>query len=109
MKGVFIMLYKLLDVHSALQDRFRRVLGQNCKFCTTDPKEVAISEIFTNSEILQTAAQNISLLVNLAVPAKMFSACWLILGPVVHSEAFLSTYYKFITPKQHLDNAHNIK
>jgi hypothetical protein len=36
-------------------------------------------------------------------------ACWPILRPVVHSEAFLSTFYNFVTPKQHLGNAHNIK
>jgi hypothetical protein len=28
---------------------------------------------------------------------------------VVHSKAFLSTFYNFITRKQHLGNAHNIK
>jgi transcription termination factor NusB len=37
----------LLDVYGALQDRFGRVLGQNCKFCTTDPKKLAISEIIS--------------------------------------------------------------
>jgi hypothetical protein len=35
--------------------------------------------------------------------------CWSIPGSVVHSEAFLSTFYNFVTPKQHLINAHNIK
>jgi hypothetical protein len=36
-------------------------------------------------------------------------ACWSILGSVVHSIAFLSSFYNFVTPKQHLGNAHNIK
>jgi len=36
----------LLDVYGALQDRIGRVLGQNCKICTTNPKKLAISEIF---------------------------------------------------------------
>ena len=43
----------LLDDYGALQDRFGRVLGQNCKICTTDPKKLAISSIFANSEITQ--------------------------------------------------------
>jgi hypothetical protein len=45
MKYVYVCLYKLLDVYGALQDHIGRVLGQNCKICTTDPKKLAISEI----------------------------------------------------------------
>jgi hypothetical protein len=37
----------LLDVYGALQDQIGRVLGQNCKICTTDPKKLAISEIIS--------------------------------------------------------------
>jgi hypothetical protein len=36
-------------------------------------------------------------------------ACWSSSGSVVRSDAFLSTIYNFITPKQHLINAHNFK
>ena len=39
-------IYIFLDVYGALQDRIGLVLGQNCKICTTDPKKLAISEIF---------------------------------------------------------------
>jgi hypothetical protein len=37
----------LLDVYDALQDQIGRVLGENCKICTTDPKKLAISEIIS--------------------------------------------------------------
>jgi hypothetical protein len=43
----------LLDDYGALQDQTEQVLDQNWKFCTTDPKNYAISEIHANSEILQ--------------------------------------------------------
>jgi hypothetical protein len=43
-----------LDDYGALQDRFGRVLGQNGKFDTTDPKKLVIRKNFANSEILQT-------------------------------------------------------
>jgi hypothetical protein len=43
----------LLDDYGALQDQSEQVLGQNWKFCTSDPKNHAISEIHANSEILQ--------------------------------------------------------
>jgi len=46
MQYVYYYLYMLLDVYGALQDQIGRVLGQNCKICTTDPKKLAISEIF---------------------------------------------------------------
>jgi hypothetical protein len=82
-----------LDVHSALQDRFGRVLGQNCKINTTDPKKLAPG----------------SLKAKPSGPVSTLLACWLFVGPVVHSEAFLPSFYNFITPKQHLSNAHNIK
>jgi hypothetical protein len=68
-----------------------------------------LAKYFANSKILQTTAHNISLLAQLAAVANMLLACWLILGPMVHSEAFLSSFYNLITPKQHLSNAHNIK
>jgi hypothetical protein len=68
-----------------------------------------LAKYFANSEILQSLAQKKSPLAKLAVVANMLLACWLIVGPVVHSEAFLSSFYNFITPKQHLGNAHNIK
>jgi hypothetical protein len=55
MKYVYKCLYMLLDVYDALQDRIGRVLGQNCKICTTDPKKLAISELFANSKIPQAA------------------------------------------------------
>jgi hypothetical protein len=54
----------LLDVHRALQDRIGRVLGQNCKICTTDPKKLAISSIFPNSEITQKKVANSSIFAN---------------------------------------------
>jgi hypothetical protein len=43
----------LLDDYGALQDQTEQVLGQNWKFCTSDPKNHAISEIYANSEILR--------------------------------------------------------
>jgi hypothetical protein len=43
----------LLDDYSALQDQTGQVLGQKWKFCTSDPKNYAISEIYANSEMLQ--------------------------------------------------------
>jgi hypothetical protein len=68
-----------------------------------------LAKYFANSEILQTAAQILSLLAQLSGMANMLLACWSILGLVVHSRAFLSSFYNFVTPKQHLNNAHNIK
>jgi hypothetical protein len=56
------MIFKLLDVNSALQNRFERVLGQNFKIYTTDPKKLAISENFANSEILQILPSKILLI-----------------------------------------------
>jgi hypothetical protein len=55
-----------------------------------------------------------SLLAHVAIsdilcPANMLLACWLNAGSVVRFEDFLSSFYNFITPKQHLSNAHNIK
>jgi hypothetical protein len=50
-----------------------------------------------------------ALLAQLSGLANMLLACWSIIGSVVHFEAFLSTFYNFITLKQHLGNAHNIK
>jgi hypothetical protein len=50
-----------------------------------------------------------ALLAQPSVLASMLFGCWLILGSVVHSEVFLSSIYNFITLKQHLGNAHNIK
>jgi hypothetical protein len=38
-------MYMLLDDYGALQDQTEQVLGQNWKFCTSDPKNHAISEI----------------------------------------------------------------
>jgi hypothetical protein len=81
---------------------------KNCKICTTRRNSL-LAKYFANSKILQTTAHNISLLAQLAAVANMLLACWLILGPMVHSEAFLSSFYNLITPKQHLSNAHNIK
>jgi hypothetical protein len=68
-----------------------------------------LAKYFANSEILQTGAQKKSLLAKFSGRANMLLACWSILGSVVHYEAFLSTFYNFITPKQHLGNAYNIK
>jgi hypothetical protein len=49
------------------------------------------------------------LLAQLSGLGQLDLACWPSSGSVVHSESFLSTFYNFITPKQHLGNAHNIK
>ena len=82
---------------------------KNSKICTTDPKNHAISEIYANSEILQqglrpSCANSVALWMG-----QHALACWSIPGSVAHSEASLSTFYNFVTPKQHLINAHNIK
>lgn len=82
---------------------------KNCRFGTTDPKNHAISENFANSEILQAGHAPGALIAQASNLVNVLLACWPILGPAVHSEAFLSSYYNFITPKQHLSNAHNIK
>jgi hypothetical protein len=68
-----------------------------------------LAKYFANSEILQKPAQKISLIAKQSVPASMLLACGLTIGPVVQSEAFLLPFYNFITPKQRLGNAHNIK
>jgi hypothetical protein len=68
-----------------------------------------LAKYFANSEILQSLAQKKSLLAKVAVVVVMLLACWLIVGSMVHSEAFISSFYNFITPKQRLGNAHNIK
>jgi hypothetical protein len=59
-----------------------------------------LAKYFANSKILQKPAQKILLKAKLSVLASMLLACWLNVGPVVHSEAFLSSFYNFITPKQ---------
>jgi hypothetical protein len=84
-------------------------LGQNWKFGTTDPKNYTISEIYANSEILKMSHAPAELLAQLSGLGQLALACWPSSGFVVHSEAFLSTFYNFITSKQHLGNAHNIK
>jgi hypothetical protein len=109
MKYVYKCIYMLLDDYGALQDQTEQVLGQNWKFCTSDPKNYAISEIHANSEILQACHAPGALLAQVSGPANMFFGCWLSVGSVVRSDAFLSTFYNFVTPKQHLGNAHNIK
>jgi hypothetical protein len=83
--------------------------AKNCRFGTTDPKNHAISEIFANSEILQADHAPGALIAQASDLANVLLACWPILGSVVRSEACLSSFYNFITPKQHLCNAHNIK
>jgi hypothetical protein len=109
MKYVYKCIYMLLDDYGALQDQSEQVLGQNWKFGITDPKNYAISEIYANSEILQAGHAPGALIAQASDLANMILACWPILGSVVHSEDFLSMFYNFITPKQHLGNAHNIK
>jgi hypothetical protein len=79
------------------------------KNCTTDPKNYAISEIHANSEILQAGHASGALIAQASGHANMLLACWLYVVSVVHSGAFLSSFYNFIIPKQHLGNAHNIK
>jgi hypothetical protein len=69
----------------------------------------AISEIYANSEIDRMSHAPAELLAQLSGLGQLALACWPSSGTVVHSEAFLSTFYNFITPKQHLGNAHNIK
>jgi hypothetical protein len=103
------MICKLLDVHSALQDRFGRVLGQIANFTPQTRSKSLLAKYFANSEILQTAAQKITPSAKVSGWANMLLACWPILGSEVRSEAFHSMFYNFITPRQHLGNAHNIK
>jgi hypothetical protein len=68
-----------------------------------------LAKFYANSEILQAGHAPGALIAQASDLANMILACWPILGSVVHSEDFLSTFYNFITPKQHLGNAHNIK
>jgi hypothetical protein len=103
MKYVIFSQYMLLHDYGALQDQTGQVLGQNWKFCTSDPKNHA------NSEILRMNHAPAELLAQLSGLGQLALACWPNSGSVVHSEAFLSTFYNLITPKQHLGNAHNIK
>ena len=49
------------------------------------------------------------LLAQLSGLGQLALACWPSSRSVVHSEAFLSMFYNYLTPKQHLSNAHNIK
>jgi hypothetical protein len=79
------------------------------KICTTDPKNYAISEIHANSEILQAGHASGALMAQASGHANTLLVCWLYVVSVVHSGAFLSSFYNFISPKQHLGNAHNIK
>jgi hypothetical protein len=79
------------------------------KYAPHTRRNSLLAKYFANSEILQSLSQKKSLLAKVAVVAIMLMACWLIVGLVVHSEAFLSSFYNFITPKQHLGNAYNIK
>jgi hypothetical protein len=109
MKYVIYSQYMLLDDYGALQDRFGRVLGQNGKFGTTYPKKLAISENFANSEILQTGPRPRVANSDFLCSCQLAFGLLHNVGSVVHSEAFLSMIYNFITPKQHLGNAHNIK
>jgi hypothetical protein len=106
MKYVYYCLYMLLDVYGALQDRIGRVSGQNCKIYTTDPKKIAISEIIS---LIAKLPRCILLIAKPSDLSNFLLPCWLILGPVVQSEAFLTMFSNFIAPKQHLSNAHNIK
>jgi hypothetical protein len=99
----------LLDDYGALQDQTEQVLGKNWKFCTTDPKNYTISEIYANSEILQAGHASGALIAQASGHANMLLACLLYVVSVVHSGAFLSSFYNFIILKQHLGNAHNIK
>ena len=82
---------------------------KNWKFGTTDPKSYAISEIYANSEIHRMSHAPAELLAQLSGLGQLALACWPSSGSVVHSEAFLSMFYNYLTPKQHLSNAHNIK
>jgi hypothetical protein len=66
---------------------------KNCRFGTTDPKNHAISEMFANSKILQAGHAPGALIAQASDLANVLLACWPILGSVVHSEAFLSTFY----------------
>jgi hypothetical protein len=109
MKYVYKCIYMLLDDYGALQDQTEQVLGQNWKFGTTDPKSYAISEIYANSEIDRMSHAPAELLAQLSGLGQLALACWPSSGSVVHSEAFLSMFYNYLTPKQHLSNAHNIK
>jgi hypothetical protein len=67
-----------------------------------------LAKYFANSEILQIGTQKKSLIAKFSGRASMLLAYWSIPGSVVHSEVFLSSFYNFVTPKQHLGNAHNI-
>jgi hypothetical protein len=46
MEYVYYCLYMLLEVYGPLHDQIGRILGQNWKIYTTDPKKLATSEIF---------------------------------------------------------------
>jgi hypothetical protein len=109
MKDVLECIYMLLDVLVHCRNHWDEFWVKNSKICTTDPKNHAISEIYANSEILQqglrpSCANSVALWMG-----QHALACWSILGSVVRSDAFHSTFYDFVIPKQHLINAHNIK
>jgi hypothetical protein len=99
----------LLDVLVHCRNHWNEFWVKNWKFGTTDPKSYAISEIYANSEIHRMSHAPAELLAQLSGLGQLALACWPSSGSVVHSEAFLSSFYNFITLKQHLGNAHNIK
>jgi hypothetical protein len=102
-------MYMLLDDYGALQDQTEQVLGQNWKFCTSDPKNHAISEIYANSEILRNVPRSRGAISAALWFGQHVFGLLVHPGAVVHSVVFLSSFYNFITLKQHLGNAHNIK
>jgi hypothetical protein len=68
-----------------------------------------LAKFYANSVAPQKSHAPGALLAQPSGMANLILACWASLGSVVRSEAFLSTFYNFITLKQHLGNAHNIK
>jgi hypothetical protein len=68
-----------------------------------------LAKFYANSVAPQKSHAPGALLAQPSGMANLILACWPSLGSVVRSDAFLSSFYNFITPKQHLGNAHNIK
>jgi hypothetical protein len=58
-------------------------------FVSQTRRKSLLAKYFANSEILQTEHAPGSLIETSSGPANMLLACWLLVGSVVHSEAFL--------------------
>ena len=99
----------LLDDYGALQDQTGQVLGQTGNFVPQTRRTTLLAKSTLIAKFFRMSHAPAELLAQLSGLGQLALACWPGSGTVVHSEAFLSTFYNFITPKQHLGNAHNIK